>query len=54
MLIYGNETVDPISYKEVRGAVVADYQNKLDADWVKELRQKHKVVVNQEVLKTIK
>lgn len=54
VLIYGNETVDPISYKEVRGAVVADYQNKLDADWVKELRQKHKVVVNQEVLKTIK
>lgn len=54
VLIYGNETVDPASYKEVRGAVVADFQNKLDADWVKSLREKHKVVVNQEVLKTIK
>lgn len=54
VLIYGNETLEPISYKEVRGAVVADYQNKLDADWVKSLREKHNVVVNREVLNSIK
>lgn len=54
VLVYGNETYDPIDYKEVRGAVVADYQNKLDEDWIKSLREDHKVVVNHDVLKTIK
>lgn len=54
VLIYGNETYEPTSFKEVRGAVVADYQNQMDADWVKSLRDSHKVVVNREVLDTIK
>lgn len=53
-LIYGFETKEPESFREVRGAVVADYQNKMDADWIESLREEHAVVVNYDVLKTIK
>ncbi len=43
----------PESYKDVRGPVTADYQNYLEANWIKELRDKYKVEINQEVLKTV-
>lgn len=54
VLVVGTETYEPESFTEVRGAVVADYQNKLEADWIKTLRNNHKVVVDYDVLKTIK
>ncbi|MEG1839143.1 MAG: peptidylprolyl isomerase [Bacteroidaceae bacterium] len=43
----------PESYKDVRGPVTADYQNFLESVWIKELRGKYKVEINQEVLKTV-
>ncbi|WP_321518336.1 peptidylprolyl isomerase [uncultured Bacteroides sp.] len=43
----------PESYKDVRGPVTADYQNYLEADWIKELREKYKVEINQQILKTV-
>lgn len=43
----------PESYKDVRGPVTADYQNYLEENWIKELRDKYKVEINQEVLKTV-
>lgn len=43
----------PESYKDVRGPVTADYQNSLEADWIKELRGKYKVEINQQILKTV-
>lgn len=39
--------------EEARGLVTADYQNYLEEIWVKELRRKYPVEVNQAVLKTI-
>ncbi|MCF8372203.1 MAG: peptidylprolyl isomerase [Bacteroidales bacterium] len=45
---------EPKSLKEARGLVTADYQNYLEAEWIKELRAKYPVVVKEEVLKTIK
>jgi peptidyl-prolyl cis-trans isomerase SurA len=42
----------PESYKDVRGPVTADYQNYLEADWIKELKGKYKVEINQQILKT--
>lgn len=39
---------------EARGEVIADYQEKLEKDWIKELREKYQVDINQEVLKAIK
>ncbi|WP_369796933.1 peptidylprolyl isomerase [Rufibacter sp. DG15C] len=50
--------VDPAGPKqlnETRGAVISDYQNYLEKEWIKELRQKYPVSVNQaEVEKLIK
>lgn len=43
----------PETYKEVRGPVTADYQNYLESAWIKELRGKYKVEINEEVLKTV-
>jgi len=37
--------------KEARGYVVADYQDQLEAEWIKKLRKDYKIKVNQDVLK---
>ena len=50
----GGLVAAPESYKDVRGPVTADYQNYLEEEWIKSLRNKYKVVINQEVLKTVK
>jgi len=44
----------PDNYMDVRGLVTADYQNYLDSEWIKQLRKKYHIVVNEEVLSTIK
>lgn len=43
----------PETYKDVRGPVTADYQNYLETAWIDELRNKYKVEINEEVLKTV-
>ncbi|MFW5726835.1 MAG: peptidylprolyl isomerase [bacterium] len=43
----------PKKLEEVRGLVIADYQNELDKNWVSQLRQTYPVQVNQEVLNQI-
>ena len=43
----------PEDYTDVRGLVVADYQELLEKEWVAELRRKYTFSVNQEVLKTV-
>jgi len=43
----------PESYTDVRGLVISDYQNFLEASWIKSLRAKYKVIVNKEVLNTV-
>lgn len=37
----------PESYTDVRGAVVTDYQEYLEQEWIKTLRQKHTVWINE-------
>ncbi len=44
----------PDSYKDVRGPVLNDYQNQIEAEWIKSLRKKYPVEIYQEVLNTIK
>lgn len=44
----------PEEYTDVRGLVTADYQTYLEEEWIKYLRGKYPVVVNEEVLKTVK
>ena len=43
----------PKDYTDVRGLVVADYQEALEKEWVADLRRKYPVKVNEEVLKTV-
>ncbi len=58
----GNNTIfiqeklepSPKPFSEVKGLVVSDYQNYLEQQWIKELRKKHKVEINKEVLNEIK
>jgi len=40
--------------KEARGTILADYQNEIETSWLKELRTKFKVDVNQDVLAKVK
>jgi peptidyl-prolyl cis-trans isomerase SurA len=43
----------PENYNDVRGQVVADYQQMLEAEWVTLLRSRYPVQINQEILKTV-
>ncbi len=43
----------PKKLEESRGYVIADYQSKLEAEWVKELRTKYAVKVNKEVQESL-
>ena len=50
---YGKMLKAPEEYADVRGLVIADYQEKLEEAWVAELRKKYPVSVNQAVLDTV-
>ena len=41
-------------FKEVRGAVLADYQNHLEKQWIKQLKDKYTIEINKETLNTLK
>ena len=43
----------PEDYTDVRGLVVADYQEALEKEWVADLRRKYPFTVNKEVLETV-
>lgn len=43
----------PMSYEDVKSQVVADYQQKLEDEWVAQLRKHYSFKVNEEVLKTV-
>lgn len=42
------------SFQEARPAVVADYQNELEKNWIAQLRQKYNVKINRSKLKAVK
>jgi peptidyl-prolyl cis-trans isomerase SurA len=44
----------PEDYTDVRGLVTADYQEYLEQEWIKVLRAKYPVKVDQNILKTVK
>ncbi|MDR2840523.1 MAG: peptidylprolyl isomerase [Paludibacter sp.] len=55
VFVFGKILKDkPEDYSDVRGPVTADYQEYLEQEWVKTLRQKYAVVINNEILKTVK
>ncbi|MDE6842000.1 MAG: peptidyl-prolyl cis-trans isomerase, partial [Muribaculaceae bacterium] len=53
--IYDARILDaPEEAADVRGMVTSDYQNRLEADWIEELRGRYPIKVNEKVLKKVK
>ena len=44
----------PKELNEIKGLMTADYQNFLEKEWIKELRNKYKIEVNKDTLNSIK
>jgi len=55
-LIVINSVIEPAPklLDEARGLITADYQTYLDAEWIKDLRNKYDIEVNRKVLKKVK
>lgn len=50
---FGKMLKKPENYQDVRGLVVADYQDELEKEWVAQLRKTYPVVINKEILATV-
>lgn len=44
----------PEEMNDVRGMVISDYQNQLEQDWIRELKSKYPVTLNEKTLKKVK
>jgi peptidyl-prolyl cis-trans isomerase SurA len=51
--VHGIQAPRPQEFREVRGLVVADYQNHLEREWVAKLRNRYEVVVDYPLLETL-
>lgn len=51
--VYGKKLKAPQDYTDVRGQVLADYQEELEKEWVANLRRRYTVEVDESVLKTV-
>lgn len=51
--VYGKVMKKPKDYRDVREAVIADYQESLEQSWVNSLRKKYPFTVNKDVLATV-
>ena len=54
VFVVGKKIKAPEEYLDERGKVTSDYQDYLEQEWVKQLREKYPVVVNQEVFESLK
>ena len=52
--VYGKLLKAPEEMSDVRALVVADYQEAMEAEWLKTLKARYAVTVNEDVLSTIK
>ncbi len=53
-VLVGKKIKAPQEYSDERGRVTSDYQDYLEQQWVKLLREKYPVVINQDVLEAVK
>lgn len=56
IVVWINKLIDskPKKLDDIRGQVTADYQDNLEKEWIKALREKYPVKINQDVLSQIK
>ncbi|MBQ6653163.1 MAG: peptidylprolyl isomerase [Prevotella sp.] len=50
---YGKMLKAPQSYTDVKNAVISNYQEELEKQWVADLRKRYPVVVNKDVVNTV-
>ena len=48
------ETPQILSFKDAKGAVISNYQNVLEFEWLETLRNKYPIVINEEILNDLK
>lgn len=53
VVVYNKLSPAPKSFDEARGLITAGYQEQLEAEWIKGLRAKHPIEVDQEVLSSL-
>ncbi len=53
-IVTGTVGPEPKTLSEARGLITADYQNYLEEQWIKDLREKYTVIVHEDVLSKIK
>ncbi len=55
-IVFINEIipVQPKELSEIRGIIIAEYQNELETEWIKELKNKYKITINEQVLNSLK
>ena len=53
LVVLGKVNTPYFEYTEVKGLVISEYQDKLDQDFISELRNKHKIKKNKRVLKQV-
>lgn len=54
VFVVGKKLKAPEEFADERGKVTSDYQDYLEAEWVKQLREKYPVVVDQAVFESLK
>ncbi|HOV83693.1 MAG TPA: peptidylprolyl isomerase [Paludibacteraceae bacterium] len=54
VFVHGRLLKSPEDYTDVRGAIISDYQDYLEKEWIKKLRTKYPFYVDKDVLKTVK
>ena len=54
IICIGKTLKAPETWSDEKGKVTTDYQDYLEAEWIKQLRAKYPVVINQEVWESIK
>jgi len=53
VIIKGVRSPEPKKLDEARGQITSDYQEYLESEWLKSLKEKYPVKVNQELLNSI-
>lgn len=53
-IVTGTVGPEPKTLSEARGLITADYQNYLEEQWIKDLRERYTVIVHEDVLSKIK
>ena len=54
VIVKGQRSPEPKKLDEARGQITSDYQEYLEAEWLKSLKEKYPVSINQDLLKQIK